>query len=71
MYIKTDQKNTQAIIIREMDGDRLQNPIRVSFSDKGVARVKEGVGEYFADSDRFPTVTIHKDESRDSDNQEG
>lgn len=63
MIIKANEC-TREIVIRGYDGDRLEAPIRVIFSNKGTARVKAGVGELLCDL--FDSITIiNTEESED------
>jgi len=64
MYIK-GQPSTMEIVIREIDGTRLEAPITVLFSKEGVARVKEGVGQLLCDM--FHGLEIYKVKSDDTE----
>lgn len=63
MIIKANE-GTRQITVRAYDGDRLEAPITVIFSNKGTARVKAGVGELLCDL--FGSIEIiNTEESED------
>ena len=71
MHIKSNKPGRRTLIIREIDGDRLESPITVEFSSFGVANVSDGVGEYLMERYMGISEIVEAEEDHDSYPQEG
>jgi cobalamin biosynthesis protein CbiD len=63
MYIRGNP-TTRTITLREINGTRLEVPITVIFSENGVARVRDGLGEQLCDI--LPNCEIFSEEEDDT-----
>jgi hypothetical protein len=64
MYLK-GEKSTREIVIREVNGQKLEAPITAIFSQEGIAKVKDGVGELLLEA--LPGLSVHKTKDKVSE----
>lgn len=68
MYLKNSNTSTRRLVIRELDGERLDEPLVIKFNEEGLARCKADVGKRVADI--YDSIEVHRDETESNDNEE-